>query len=1083
MQIRVLGSIDAIDEEGDNVPLGGPAQRRLLALLVAAAPEPTAVDTLTQHLWVDDDRPDDPIRTVRTYVARLRRVLGPEAVVTTTGAYALGPVAVDANRFEQLVERARRLSGSPAAPDLWRQALDLWRGPAYVEFADLEPIAATAARLDELRAEATEAWFDARLAAGEARELAGDVETAISRFPLREGFRAQQMTVLARAGRQAEALRAFQAFRAELTEVGLEPGARLIELDAEIGRGEIPRSGARRVLRGYELGERIGEGAFAQVFLATQASVGRTVAIKQIRGELADQPDFIAQFEAEAQLVARLEHPHIVPLYDYWREPGSAYLVMRHLDGGSLGGRLVDGPADLDEVVRWVGQVGVALDAAHRGGVIHRDVKPANILLDNEGNAYLSDFGIAVEEAGRLDPEAWLSNGSPAYAPPEQLRREGVGPAADIYALGITVYEALAGQLPYPGETTMAGLLARQLADPIPLVRTVRPEIPAAVDTVLARATAKRPDDRYPSAGELAADIAAAAGIDGGRVLIGIDARNPYKGLRAFDEADASDFAGRERLVRDLVRSIGEHRLVAAVGPSGSGKSSAVRAGLVPALRSGRLPGSARWFIATMTPGSDPFGALEAALLAVAVDPPTDLRASLDGGDAGGADRPDGLARLLRRIVPDDRELVLVIDQLEELYIGVDPADRLRFVQNLVAAVTDERSRLRVVATLRADFYDHPLRDAQLARLLRPATVPVLPLGADELESAITEPAASVGARFEPGLVARIVAEVSDQPGALPLLQYTLTELYDRRDDDTMTLAAYDRLGGLAGAVGQRAEEVTADLDPAQQAALRRAVGRLVNLGDGTEDTRRRVLRRELPGDTATSEVIDRFAEARLLALDRDRRTREATVEVAHEALLLAWPRLRGWLDEDREGLRLLRHLGDSATTWDEGGRSDGDLYRAGRLESAVEWSDDPNAQLTPVEADFLARSQALANEERAAEQRTNRRLRRLLVGVGVVAVLAIIAGGVALTQRDRANDEAERASENAELAQQEAARAEQSAALADERAEAKPSSRPSSPRSTVETGRSPRSSALLLAAEGVRGRDDGSRPSQAGPV
>lgn len=1001
MLIRVLGPVDVLDDEGDGVAVGGPLQTRLLVLLVVAGSERLSVDEAVAGLWPSGDLPEDPIGTVRTYVARLRRSLGGDAIVTVSGAYQLGDVSTDASQFEELVERARRVSGSPTAAELWRKCLDLWRGRAFGRDAELEAVVPEAARLEELRAEATEAWFDARLAAGEGRELASEVETAVKAFPFREGFRVQQMTVLARAGRQADALRAFQEFRAELTEVGLEPSEPLAELDRRIAGGEVPRSGARRTLRGYELGERIGEGAFAQVWAATQASVDRKVAIKQIRASLANEPEFIRQFETEAQLVARLEHPHVVPLYDYWREPGSAYLVMRYVDGGSLANALLDGPVDLDRVVALAQEVAAALDEAHREGVIHRDVKPGNILLDRSGNAYLSDFGIAVEEAGRLDPEAWLSNGSPAYAPPEQLQRLEAGPAADVYALGMTVYEALTGRLPFPAETTMAGLLERQLNDPVPLVRTTLPELPAAVDSVLQKATAKMPAGRYQSAGAFAVDLAAAAGLKGDEALITPEDRNPYKGLRAFTEADAGDFAGRARLVNRLVDRLGAHRVTVVVGPSGSGKSSVVRAGLLPAVRQGRIPGSDQWFTTTMIPSTDPFTDLEAALLRVAIDTPADLAQRLT------VDRR-GLAWALRRLVPANRQLLLFVDQFEELFtLGDDAAKTELFLDSLVEALTVEDPQLRLVVTLRADFYDRPLRYDRFADLIEDATVAVHPLAADELERAITQPAAAVGVSFEAGLVAQITADVADQPGGLPLLQYTLTELFEQRVDHTLTHDAYRRLGGVNGSITRRADEIFDQCTGAEREAARRVCTRLVTLGEGTEDTRRRVLRSELGDNSATTSVIEGYGIARLISFDRDPVSREQTVEVAHEALIQQWARLRDWLDDDRDGLRTLRHITETAKTWDERGREDSELYRGGRLEAAREWAATHTGELARTETEFLDASDGRQQAELAAEKRQLSRLRRLLGAVAVVATIALIAGVVAVVQGGRANERA----------------------------------------------------------------------------
>ena len=489
-----------------------------------------------------------------------------------------------------------------------------------------------------------------------------------------------------------------------------------------------------RSLRGYQIMERLGEGAFSIVYRGTQPSVGRDVAIKQIRAELANRPEFIRRFEAEAHIVARLEHPHIVPLYDYWREPNSAYLVMRLVSGGSLESAIADGPLAEDRVEKLVTHIGSALAISHCAGVVHRDVKPANILLDDDGNAYLTDFGIALEAADSADPEAALSAGSPAYASPEQLRREPVGPQADVHGLAIAVFEALAGHLPFPDEPDQASQLRRQLHDPIPALRDSRPDLPRAVDDVLARATAKDPEQRTQTVEEFVDQFAVALHgpaehrqrsarrpID--TTLVGAELRNPYKGLRAFDEADAGDFAGRARLVDQLVSAVGEHRLVAVVGPSGSGKSSAVRAGLLPALRAGAIAGSDRWFVASMLPGSHPFEELENGLSRVATSIQGDLLALLRSGERG-------LARAVKRVLPDDStELLLVIDQFEELFtLCTDDRERKEFIIALANAVTDERARLRVILTLRADFYDRPLRHHEIAPLVRDATVPVLPL-------------------------------------------------------------------------------------------------------------------------------------------------------------------------------------------------------------------------------------------------------------------------------------------------------------------------------------------------------------------
>ena len=213
-------------------------------------------------------------------------------------------------------------------------------------------------------------------------------------------------------------------------------------------------------LKGYELKERIGAGGFGAVYRAFQTTIGREVAIKIILPDFANHPDFIRRFETEAQFVARLEHPHIVPLYDYWRDPEGAFLVMRWLRGGSLRDALQEGPFELQQAALILDQVTSALALAHRNNVIHRDLKPANILLDEDGNAYLSDFGIAKDVASDGKPNQLdVMVGSPDYLSPEQARSEPVTPQTDIYSLGVMFYEILTGQHPFQNVSSVERIL------------------------------------------------------------------------------------------------------------------------------------------------------------------------------------------------------------------------------------------------------------------------------------------------------------------------------------------------------------------------------------------------------------------------------------------------------------------------------------------------------------------------------------------------------------------------------------------------------------------------------------------------
>jgi serine/threonine protein kinase/DNA-binding XRE family transcriptional regulator len=287
---------------------------------------------------------------------------------------------------------------------------------------------------------------------------------------------------------EAEQLAFVRLARTDLPQMPIPTPAPMPE---EIGQEDL----SGRSVHGYELGERIGTGGFGVVYRAVQPSVDRDVAIKIILPEYANHPNFIRRFEVEAQTIAQLEHPHIVPLYDYWREPNAAYLIMRLLRGGSLESKIKRGSLPLAVINRYLQQIGQGLYLAHRNGVIHRDLKPANILLDEDDNAYLADFGIAkhLDEWTAVDKtEMGALVGSPAYASPEQLRAERIKPQTDIYCLGIMLYELLAGERPFPGPTPVL-YIQQHLFELLPPISQQNAALPPALDEILLQATAKDP--------------------------------------------------------------------------------------------------------------------------------------------------------------------------------------------------------------------------------------------------------------------------------------------------------------------------------------------------------------------------------------------------------------------------------------------------------------------------------------------------------------------------------------------------------------------------------------------------------------
>jgi DNA-binding SARP family transcriptional activator/WD40 repeat protein len=1006
VRFGVLGPL--VIEADQPVGLGGPQLRRLLAVLLLESNRTVPSDRLADVVFMG--HPTDAAgTTLRSYVARLRRLLGDDgsgvAIETVPPGYrlTLGSSTLDAHVFEAAVAHARRdiAEGAPVrAADRLQQALELWRGSAYVEFADEGWAQSEAVRLDEMRVSASELRLQVLVEAGQHDLALPDLRALAEAHQLREPAWALWVLALYRAGRQADALRVAERFRSQTGEIGLEPSPEFTALARRVAMHDPsmrrPPAAARR-LRGYQIVGEVGHGRHGAALLAVQPGVEREVVLRCFGSDIADAPEFIRGFDALVQRVAKLEHLHVVQVQDFWREPGAAYLVTRLLAGGSLTDLFAKGPAPADRVALVVEQVSVALASAHRAGLAHGALTEREILFDDEGNAYVDGIGICAA----LDDIVGTGPGSDSLGATES-------PAArDQFALAGLVYRALTGFTPFG---------ATQRVERFPLVSAHRPEL-LALDGVLARAGAVAPADRYPDLTAFSRSFAGAVGRPvASSVATRRPATNPYKGMRAFGEADADDFFGRGRVVEQLLSLLATgglpSRFLTVIGASGSGKSSVVRAGLLPRLRRGAVAGSENWYVAAMVPGRSPFDACAEALATVASGP---TAAAIDL-------RRDGITATVRRVLPAGAVIVLVVDQFEELFtLTTDEALRRAFIDQLVQLARDPTSSVRVLATLRADFYDRPLADHGLGRLVVAGAVPLIGMSPTELEQAIVEPAARVDVTVDPSVAAQIIAEVAGRPGSLPIVQFCLTELFEQRRSDRITLEDYERLGGIGGAVAERAELIFGSLDECQRSVARRLFLRLVTVDGDQPDLRRRTTRSELsslPGDAATAGIVlDRFGDARLLTFDHDPRSREQTVEVVHEALLRSWPRLLEWIRAEGRGMEIRAGLTAAAEAWSAGDRDDSDLYRGSRLALAETWADDHPDALTGSEREYLERSLAARDAERTAEQQrfehqraSNRRLRRALVGIGVTLIVALALGAVAWTQRGIARDEADQA-------------------------------------------------------------------------
>lgn len=459
----------------------------------------------------------------------------------------------------------------------------------------------------------------------------------------------------------------------------------------------------------------------------------------------------------------------------------------------------------------------------------------------------------------------------------------------------------------------------------------------------------------------------------------------PFKGLAPFEASDADFFCGRGRLISELIARLAEWPLVGILGPSGIGKSSLLRAGVLPALRAGALPGSGRWRQVLLRPGRHPREELERAL---------------------GAD----LEQTTADLAPGAR-IVIAVDQLEELFTACDrDAERWAFLEQLEAATRDHERRVVVLCALRADFYGRLGSYREFAELLSRSHVLVGPMDREGLREVIERPAARAGLDVEAQLVDALLDEVLEEPGGLPLLSTTLLELWQQSNGRVLRFDDYRAKGGVSGAVARIAETAFTQLSQRERNVARTVLLRLTD-GDEGSPARRSVPLAELERINGAPRVLKALTDARLLTVGA------GVVELSHEALLSEWPRYRGWLEEDRVGRRLHAHLTAAAGEWEARGRDHGDLYRGARLAAALDWGAQHRYDLDRLERSFLAASQFEADRAARRQRSQNRRLRALLIGTGVLLLIATVAGIAALVGEHKASTDARLAAAEARAA------------------------------------------------------------------
>ena len=730
MRVRVLGPIEA-SVGGRPVPLAG-KQRALLAMLAVRANRTVSADALLEGLW-GEQAPASAPKMVHQYVSQLRRALGDVGdgdgvEILTRGRGYELRVAPD----EVDAARFERLLAEGAA----REALALWRGPALADVADEPFAAAEIRRLEELRLTALAQAIDAELADGRHRELVGELEGLVADHPLSEGLHGQLMVALYRSGRQAEALEAYRCARLTLVEqIGIEPGPELRRLHEAILRQDA----------WLDLG---GAGELPAELETSSPLVGRDAELERLRGAWArarggrgavvviSGPSGIGRTRLAAELAGEVQREGGRVLYGADPRPvrGPALVVVDDVEGEA---------ARLGEPALGVLCVATTADSglAGRLGVEHIALTP----LSMDGVAAIAP---QYAQAGSEMPVADLA-----------ARSGGLPERAHRLAVAWARAEA-----------------AGRLAD-------------AADDTGADRNGLRRSEQRLAST---VVELGALRERAGARDAEPATTVCPYKGLAPYDRADSAFFFGRERLVAEMVARLVGARLLGIVGPSGGGKSSALRAGLLPELACGVLPGTEDWAYALLRPGEHPLRSLEAATATTA----------------------------------PHRRLLIAVDQFDEAFtLCADEAERAAFVDALVGSAGGSGSV--VVLALRAEFYGRCAAYPELAKLLGANHVLVGPMHRDELRRAIELPAQRTGLRVERELVERLLVDAEDERCALPLLSSALFELWQQRDGRHLRLAAYERTGGVHGAVARLAEAAYERLDPAQRTVAKSILLRL----------------------------------------------------------------------------------------------------------------------------------------------------------------------------------------------------------------------------------------------------------------
>jgi serine/threonine protein kinase len=788
----------------------------------------------------------------------------------------------------------------------------------------------------------------------------------------------------------------------------------------------------------YEIIRELGRGGMGAVFAARDTKLGRKVAIKVLNSN--NNAELAARFIIEARATAQCNHENIVIIHEVGEHGGDPFMVLEYLQGAPLTQLLQEGrKLAPGQAIELMVPVVRALTVAHTHSIVHRDLKPDNIFVTDSGTIKVLDFGIAKFAQGDDDSAAVIRSasaktsgptpdvnreltrhgtlmGTLPYMSPEQWGAAGgiVDHQTDIWAAGIILFEMVAGHHPLAPRVGWDLMVTGVLQEPMPSVRGACPNLPDELAEVIDRCLKKPKDQRFGTALEL---LDALEPLLPGRYVRRLRSdESPYAGLKSFQESDAHRFFGRSREVAAVVTRLRDVPLLGIVGPSGVGKSSFVRAGVVPALK---VSGE-QWSTVVVRPGRTPMAALAYALtpmLSTSTSTNTGATATELSADLSHQHaiverlyaEPGYLGAALRsRARSRNQHILLFVDQFEELYTQVaDPRERLAFAACLAGVCDDVTTPLRLVLSLRSDFLDHVAEAPALMAELTHGLYFLTPPNRDGLRDALIQPAEMAGYQFEaPSMIESMLDHLEHTPGALPLLQFAASQLWETRDRDRRLLTAesYQRIGGIAGALASHADAVVAECSPREQTLVRALFLRLVT----SERTRAIVPVSELyelsPDPSEVHRVVDRLVRSRLLVGQTSSASGGAsgggTVEIVHESLIHGWPLLRRWLEETQEDAAFLEQLRNAAKQWLAKGYAKDLLWRGEAMQEAKHWHSRYRGQLPDLQRGYLTAVFSLS-------AKTTQRRRLAVIASITFLSLLVVAASVGLYTIHDAQQEA----------------------------------------------------------------------------